>query len=214
MKKYLITGFVILLPLVLTLIVMNFLFNFFTAPFLKLIEPYFIQHTSLPMAVVVFISRLLSLVLLCMVIFVLGIIARWFFVRHVLSLTQTILTRIPFIRSVYKVSRDVFAALFSTDGKKAFQYPVMMPFAQKPTYSLGFQAGDVPQECQRVIPEKLVSVFIPTAPHPLSGFLLLAPAKDVYRLDMSNEDAFKYLVSCGMIHPETEVAKEGDIDDL
>jgi uncharacterized membrane protein len=117
---------------------------------------------------------------------------------------HNLLSRIPFIKTVFQVSRDVFSALFSHEGTKAFRHPVMIPFPDYPNRTIGFAVGEVPAECQRKIDEPLVAVFTPTAPHPISGFLLLVKEKDAKLLDMTNEDALKFLVSCGMITPDKD----------
>jgi len=208
-KKYLITGLVILLPLALTLMIIFFLVDFFTSPFLHIVEKHIFAKVSLPHGLVIFISRILALILLAVFILLLGIVARWFIIKNIISGTNSILSRIPLIKTIYKVSRDVIAALFSLNGKKAFKHPVMIPFPHRPSYSLGFQAGEVAEEIRNTIKTPLVSVFAPTAPHPITGFLFLIPEKDVYKLDMSNEDAVKYLVSCGLIH-STDQPPEAD----
>ena len=207
-KKYLITGLVILLPVVLTFIVILFLIDFFTSPFVHLVEEHIFASATLPQGLSLFISRILAMILLCIFILFLGVVARWFIIKNIISGTNSILSRIPLIRTVYKISRDVIAALFSLDGKKAFKHPVMIPFPHRPTYSLGFQAGEVAEEIKETIKTPLVSVFAPTAPHPITGFLFLIPEKDVLKLDMSNEDAVKYLVSCGLIHSVEQTSEE------
>ncbi len=209
MKKYFLTGLAIMLPLVLTLIVIFFLIDVFTSPFVEIISKYIFANVHLPHALILFISRILALILLCIFIFILGLVARWFLIKNLISGTNALLTRIPLIKSVYKVSRDIVSALFSTEGKKAFKYPVLVPFPFSPTYTLGFQAGEVAQEIQEVIQTPLVSVYAPTAPHPVTGFLLLIPQEDVRKLEMTNEEAVKYLISCGLVYPEQPEEKSG-----
>ncbi len=211
-KKYLITGLALLLPLVLTIMVIFFLVELFTSPFVNLIEAHILAKVHLPQGLIVFISRILALILLVIFIFLLGVVARWFIIKNIISGTSTILSRIPLIKTVYKISRDVIAALFSLDGKKAFKQPVMFPFPHRPTYSIGFQAGEVAEEIKNTVKAPLVSVFAPTAPHPITGFLFLLPEEDVYKIDMTNEEAVKYLVSCGLIH-SLKTPSEGK-DDL
>ena len=208
MRKYLLTGLAILLPLALTIMVIFFLIDFFTSPFVHLVDDHIFSKAALPAGVTLFISRILALILLCIFIFLLGVVARWYVIKDILSGTSALLSRIPLIKTVYKTSRDVIAALFSMDGKKAFKYPVLIPFPQRPTFCLGFQAGEVAEEIQQTIKTPLVSVYAPTAPHPISGFLFLIPEQDVSKLDMTNEEAVKYLVSCGLIHPSSKEAKD------
>ncbi len=215
MKKYLLTGFVLLLPLVLTLMVIFFLFDLFTAPFVNIVGPIVVAiqsklHFVLPEDLTLFLSRLFALIFLCIFILLLGMVTQWLVIKNLIGWTNLLISKIPFIKTVYKVSSDVFSALFSTDGKKAFKRPVMMPFPCRPNFCLGFEAGEVAQECQEKVKSPLVSVFVPTAPHPISGFLFLAPEKDVYPIDMTNEEVVKFLVSCGMIVPEKEMKSDKD----
>lgn len=208
MKKYFITGLIILLPAALTLMIIIFLFDFFTAPFLYPVSTLLSSLQNefqfhIPSALTLLLSRFLALVLLFCFILLLGAVARWFFIKNLLNWTNLIFSRIPLIKTVYKVSRDIFSAIFSKDGKKAFKRPVIVPFPSFPSYSLGFEAGEVANEIQEKIKEPLVSVFVPTVPHPISGFLFLVEENKKKNIQMTNEEALKFLVSCGMIHPFT-----------
>jgi len=209
MKKYLIAGLIILLPVALTLMIALFLFNLFTTPFVPLVSAALNRlSVPLPQEVILFLSRLIALVLLFILITFLGMVAQQFFFRNLAKMGHWIIYRIPFVKTVYKVSKDIFRALFSPDGKQAFKETVMFPFPDKPSYAIGFLAGEVAEECQSKISEPLVSIFAPTAPHPISGFLFLVPKKDVHTVTMTKEDALKYLVSCGVIHPDSEKSLE------
>jgi len=209
MKKHLITGLAILLPIVLTLMVIFWLIDFFTAPFVPLVtSKIFNSHGILNTGSTIFISRMLALLFLSIFIFLLGVVARWFLIKNILSVANRILSRIPLIKTVYKVSRDIALALFSLDGKKAFKYPVMIPFPHQSTYTVGFQAGEVTEEILAVSKEPLVSVFAPTAPHPITGFIFFVPQKNVHKLNMTNEEAVKFIVSCGLIHPDIDLVNK------
>jgi uncharacterized membrane protein len=215
MKKHLLTGLIILLPIALTLMIIVFLFDFFTEPFVNIVGPLvdFLQNQfnlHLPHGLTLFISRIFSLVFLCIFILILGVITQLFLVKVVIRWSNLILFKIPFIKTVYKVSRDIFAALFSAEGKKAFKRPVMIPFPSKPNHCIGFEAGEVARECREKIKTPIVSVFVPTAPHPISGFLFLVPEEDVHSVDMTNEEVVKFLVSCGMIVPESGIKESDD----
>jgi len=219
MKKYFLTGLILLLPVALTLMVIFFLFDFFTAPFVNIVGPLIdlIQdnlHLTFPTGLTLFLSRLFALIFLCIFIFLLGMVTQWFLVRNFLKLAQIVISRIPIAKTIYKVSRDIFGALFAMDGKKAFKEPVMVPFPSRPNFCLGFHAGEVAAECQEKVETPLVSVFVPTAPHPISGFLFLIPEQDVYKVDMTNEEVVKFLVSCGMIVPEADKALEKGPDEF
>ncbi len=213
MKKHFITGLIILMPLVLTIILIVFLLDFFTTPVVSLVSqllPILEDKLSfrIPAELTLFASRIFSLILICTLIFFLGVFSRWFFIHGFVKLIHRIMEKIPVVRWIYKLCREVFSALFATDGKKVFKEPVMVPFPEKPNYCLGFRSGDAPAECEEKLGIPLVSVFAPTAPHPISGFLFILPQEDVKSLDMTNEDAIKFLVSCGVILPASEPVQE------
>lgn len=206
MRKHLITGLVVLLPVALTIFVIYFLFDLFTAPLVSLVGPlvakaqsYF--SLSLPEGLTLFLSQLLSLIFLLIFILLLGFFTQLFLVKNLLHLTNHLLSKTPLLKTVYSITKDLFSALFSADGKRGFKNPVRIPYPSKPIYGIGFEAGEIPDECQQKVPQKLVPVFLPTAPHPISGFFFLVDEKEVQRLQMTNEEAIKILVSCGMILP-------------
>jgi uncharacterized membrane protein len=206
MRKQLLTGLILLLPVALTLMVLIFLFDFFTEPFIHVVTPIIqLIPVHLPLEISIFLTRLLSLALLLLFILFLGFIVQLFLVKTVIGWTHELLYRIPFIKTVYRVSKDVFSALLSSDGKKAFKRPVKMPFMCKPTYGIGFEAGEVAVECQQKLEKPMKGIFCPTAPHPISGFFFLIPEEEIQPLEMDNEEALKYLVSCGMIVPEEKI---------
>jgi uncharacterized membrane protein len=207
MKKYFITGLVILMPVALTVMIIAFLFKFFTAPLVPFVTELFLKieamyNFELTEALTVFVSRILALILLTLFILVLGMLARWFIIKHTIALAHRLIDRIPIVKTVFNVSRDIFGAIFSTDNKKAFEHPVIIPFPRPPFHAVGFRAGPVAAECQAKVNVPLTTVFLPTAPHPISGFLFLIDASQTHRVDMTNEDAVKFLVSCGIIQPE------------
>lgn len=204
MKKHFLTGLVILMPIALTLMIILFLIDLFTTPFISIVTGILNRLENafsfeIPTNLILPTSRILALILLCLFILLLGVLAHWFFVKKIFSWGDHILSRTPFIKTVYKVSRDIFTALFSSDGKRAFKYSVIVPFPFSPSYSLGLQAGEVAEEIQSKIKEPLLSVFMPTAPHPISGFLFFVPKKDAPKITMTTEESIKFLVSCGMI---------------
>jgi uncharacterized membrane protein len=209
MKKYLITGLVILMPVALTTFIIAFLFDLFTTPFVSVVSLLvaLIQTKlsfELPEGLTIFLSRILSLVFISALIFLLGIFGRWFFIKGFFKWANLAIDRIPIVSSVYKISREVISAIFSTDGKKVFKEPVMIPFPDRPNFCVGFSSGEAPEECEKRVGKPLISVFAPTAPHPISGFLFILPKEYVRPIDMTNEDAIKFLVSCGVILPAAE----------
>lgn len=210
MKKSFLTGLAILMPVALTIMLFAFLIDLFTAPFLGIVTSILKQHQDehvllkSPELTTLF-ARIIILIFLVIIMLFLGWITRWYFIRIGLSLANRVIVKIPFIKSIYKISRDIFSALFSTaEGKKAFKYPVFFPFPSFESYVIGFKTGEVPELFEKKVNQKLECVFIPTAPHPISGYLMLMPPEYVHKIDMTNEEAVKYTVSCGVIIPEED----------
>jgi uncharacterized membrane protein len=213
MKKYFITGLAILLPVVLTVMIIVFLFNLLTTPFVHGVNHLFLliqKHFSfsLSQGLALFVSRVFIILFLVTFIFLLGVVARWFLIKHILAWTNHLFSKIPIIKSVYHIIREVISALFSLDGKKAFHHPVLLPFPKDPLFSIGFHTGRVAEECQKAVGVPLAPVFVPTAPHPISGFLFLVPENEAKKIDMTNEEAIKFLVSCGLVYQTS--SSEGD----
>jgi uncharacterized membrane protein len=212
MKKHFLTGIIILMPIALTFIIIVFLIDFLTTPFISFVTSLLYQietafHFHISSNLINPVSRIFALLLLFLFILVLGIVARWFIIKQMFAIGDKIISKIPLIKTVYKVSREIFSALFSNDGKKAFKYSCIVPFPFAPSYSLGFQSGEVAEEIQSKVKTPLVSVFMPTAPHPISGFLFFVPEKDAHKIGMTTEESVKFLVSCGIIVSEEDKTK-------
>ena len=209
LKKNLITGLVILLPIAVTFALLGFLINLFTAPFVDLVSTLLMKLHLKPSEFLFFsseemvryISKLLILVLLFIITIILGMITRWFVIHSLLSLTDKVLKKIPVINTVYKASQEIIKTFFKTD-QTSFKQVVMVPFPHKDTYALGLVSRDAPQTCSDLTGSKLISVLVPTTPNPTSGFLLLVDHDDLIYLDMKPEDAIKYVVSVGVLAPE------------
>jgi len=203
MKKLFITGLVILLPLALTIAIAMFVFNLLTVPFAGIVQSV-LNHYDLLDHGFLFLSsaqlqQLVSQILILLFLFFftvsLGIIARWFFFHYLLRLWDSVLHRIPFISTVYKTCQDVISTIF-TSSTKSFKQAVLVPFPNADTLSVGLITRE---KIEGLESENLVSVFVPTTPNPTSGFLMLFKEKDLIYLNITVEEAFKYIVSCGII---------------
>lgn len=209
MRKSFVTGLIILLPIVVTFLLISFIFNIFTSPFLDLVKTDLVKYeTILPFLksadVLAFIARVIILILFCLFIFVLGWLGRKFFFKTLLSWANAIFMKIPLFKGIYHTSKDLIDSIMSTDERKAFLHPLMVSFPSKKSSAVGFLSGTVPPECEKKLNQKLVPIFVPTAPHPISGYLVFASSDDVTNINMKNEEAVKFTVSCGIITPETE----------
>ena len=134
-------------------------------------------------------------------IFIIGVFARNFFGSRLLSLWEWFLSKIPIIRSIYKASKQFIETFFLKD-KDSFRRVVMLQFPRKGLYAIGFVTCTTKGEVQARTPEPTVNVFIPTTPNPTSGFYFAVPETDVTPLNLTVEEAFKIIMSGGMVVPD------------
>lgn len=216
MKKNLLSGLIILLPLAITCMILVFLVDLFTAPFLTYMEnilEFFggIFHFDLShhQTVLLVLSQICILILLFFFLILLGFLGNWIFFHYLVKKMHGFMLKIPLINTVYRICKDIVGAILS-DKKQIFSRVVIVPFPNEQSRSLGLVTGKAPHGVQdsSYAHEILKSVFIPTSPHPISGFLLLAEEKYLKTTDISVEDAFKYLISCGIFTPEKGTKEE------
>lgn len=214
MKKYFITGLAILLPLTVTVVILFFLVNFLTKPFMGFAAK-ILYHTKIKDVSFLFLSseqvirygsQVIIILGLLAITILLGYIARWFFIKSLLSTSDKLLHKIPIVNKVYKTTQEIIKTLFVTD-KNSFKQVVLVPFPSEKTYSLGLVSRKAPKTCTDAKKEDLISVFIPTTPNPTTGFLLMFKKEDLIFLSMKTEDAIKYIVSCGVVLPPTTQTK-------
>jgi uncharacterized membrane protein len=211
MRKFFVTGLIILLPLALTFAVVAFIFNLFTDPFVGIFTAIFLHFGLFEHDFGIFsasqlqlhVSRLLAAASLLACTVLLGALARWFFIHYLLRIWEFVLHRIPFVNTIYKTCQDVIQTLFSTEGN-AFKQVVLVPFPNPSTYAIGFVTQEqLPITCIDD-EEKFVAVFVPTTPTPASGFLMAYHPSEITYIDISVEAAFKTIISCGMIMPSLQ----------
>jgi uncharacterized membrane protein len=209
MKKYFVTGLVILLPLAVTIAIIALIINFLTKPFMGIVAS-LLSHFDIvnrgflfltPEQVLRYGSQILILLTLFFVTVFLGMITSSFIVNSLFRLGDKIIHRIPVVNTVYKTSQDIIKTLFVSD-KNSFKQVVMVPFPRDRMFAMGLVSRESPHMCSDAAGEDLISVLIPTTPNPTTGFLLMYPRKDLIFIDMKPEDAIKYIVSCGVIVPE------------
>lgn len=203
MKKYFVTGLVFLLPLALTIVIVVFLMNFLTQPFVGLVKSvlnslgiftkgfWFLSASQVEQIV----SQLLVLTLLFGVTVLVGYVTRWVIFHYFIRIGEYILHRIPLINTIYKTTQDVINTIF-TNNTRSFKQVVLLPFPSEFTYAVGLITRE---NLEGLSMEDRVAVFVPTTPNPTSGFLMMVRKDDVIYLDMKVEEALKYVISCGVI---------------
>lgn len=209
MKKHFITGIVILLPLALTIMIVSFVVNFLTKPFVGFVTDFIHSQANIPPKIWIFsteqfIQYSSQVFILCSLVFAtifIGILTRWFFIHYLISLGEFILHRIPFINQLYKTTQEIIKTIFFSNSK-SFKQVVLVPFPTPKVLCIALVTRDLIDDETKHSPHDLVSVFVPTTPNPTSGYLLMYRREDISYLDMKVEDAIKFVFSFGMIVPE------------
>jgi uncharacterized membrane protein len=142
----------------------------------------------------------LGLVLVSILVFIVGLLARNYFGNKVVHLGDLMIGRIPVVRNIYLAIKQLTEAVFSNTGSH-FKKVVMLEFPRQGVYSLGFLAGPARGELESKAGRPIMNVFIPCTPNPTTGYYVLVPEKDLMFLDMSVEEGFKLIISAGLVSP-------------
>ena len=212
MRKNLLSGLIILLPVAITLWFIRLFVDILTDPFMLHVQNFMLfitaRHFSLSNhpTLLIATSRIAILALLFIFVLLLGYLGKKIVFNWAVKKIHLLMFKIPLINSVYRACKDIISAVFS-DENKIFNRVVAVPFPSKESRTIGFVAGVAPKDIQDKLPKSPTNapmkvIFIATSPHPTSGFLLLTHEDALISLDISLEDAFKFLISCGVFLPE------------
>ncbi|MDC1383006.1 DUF502 domain-containing protein [Candidatus Puniceispirillum sp.] len=140
-----------------------------------------------------------------------GAVAAGFMGRWIIRLGESILNRMPVVRSIYGATKQILETVISTQSD-AFREVVLVEYPRRNLWVIGFVTGATKGEVARLVPGTNVNVFIPTTPNPTSGFLLFCPVKDIVYLNMSVEEAVKLVVSGGIVSPPDSSVNSKAVD--
>jgi uncharacterized membrane protein len=195
MRKYFITGLLVLVPLAITLWVLNLVIG--TMDQSLLIVPERWQ----PRTLFGFDIPGLGTILTILIVFVTGLLTNNLVGSYVLRVWESLLKRIPVVSSLYGSVKQVSDTLFSSSGN-AFRKAVLIPYPHADSYTIAFLTGTPGGDVKNHLVGEYVSVYIPTTPNPTSGFFLMMEKSRVVELDMTVDAALKYIVSMGVVAPE------------
>lgn len=192
MKKHLIAGLLVWLPIWATVVVVRFLINFLDSAWSMIPA-----HLHPDQVIGHHIPGLAILVTLLLLI-ITGALATNYFGKKVVEGWENLLSRIPLIRSIYGLFKQVSQAVFMPNSN-AFKQAVMIEYPRKGIWSIGFQTSGHFENAPNNEPN--VTVFVPTTPNPTSGFFMIVPKSDVTELNIPVESALKMIISLGVINP-------------
>src|SRR3569623_1333675 len=194
-RRYLMAGLLVWLPLGVTIFVVMFLVNTMDQTLLLLpagLRPDNLLGFHIPG---------LGVLLTVGVILLTGIVMAHFFGKEILAVWESILNRIPLVRSIYTSVKQLSETLLSTGGQ-SFRKVLLIEYPRRGSWPLAFQPGTEVGEAQLKTGEEVINVYVPTTPNPTSGFFLMIPRKDVVELDMSVDQGLKMIISMGVVVPK------------
>ena len=194
MKKYFVTGLLIWIPLVITFVVLAWIIT--TLDQILLLVP----PTLRPDALLGFHVPGIGVVVSLVVIVATGLAAANFVGQRMVRFWEGLLSRIPVVKSIYYSVKQVSDTLLSSNGQ-AFRKALLIQYPREGMWTIGFQTGVPGGDAAHHLGGDFVSVYVPTTPNPTSGFFLMLPRKDAIELDMSVDEALKYIISMGVVSP-------------
>ena len=194
MKRYFITGLLIWVPLAITAWVLSLIVRTMDQSLLLL--PQALHPDRLLGIYIPGIGAVLTL----LVVFLTGLITANIIGQKLVRFWEGVLARIPVVKSIYYSVKQVSDTLFSGNGE-AFRKVLLVRYPHPEAWAVAFQTGSPPREVSQHSDDEMVSVFIPTAPSPVNGFFFFVRKRDTVELDISVDDALKYIVSMGVVAP-------------
>lgn len=195
MRKYFITGLLILVPLAITLWVLHAVISTMDQSLLLLPEQW------RPEQLVGFKVLGIGTILTLLIVFLTGLLAQNFVGNMVVGAWESLLKRIPIVNSIYSSVKQVSDTLFSSTGN-AFSKAVLVQYPREGCWTIGFLTGVPGGDVTKHLVGDYISIYVPTTPNPTSGFFLMLPRADAIELDMTVDAALKYVVSMGVVAPD------------
>lgn len=192
LKEYFLTGVLVLIPAVVTLWVLKAVLDFVDGFFAGLPLEYQPQ-TYVPVPGV-------GILVTAVLVLVVGAFARNYLGRVTYYYGDAMMSRVPLLSSVYKGVKQMLGTVVSSPSQN-FSKVVLIEYPRKGVYTIAFLTGAARGEIQTIAQRRMFNVFVPTSPNPTSGYLLILPEEDIVPLKMTVEDAFKLVISGGMVNP-------------
>jgi len=200
LRRYFVAGLLFFAPIAITVwaivSIVRWLDNLLLPRILKLVLPGSYEPPTLPV---------LGALFTLMLIVLMGVVARHLFGYELVRLWERLLRRVPVARNIYAAVKQLAEAIFGASSQASrFNRVVLIEYPRKGLYALAFTTGPTRGIVQDATPEPLVNCFVPTTPNPTSGFYLLVPEDQLIEVDLSVEEAFKLVMSAGLVAPGDE----------
>ena len=197
-RRYFVAGVLVFAPIGITIwaiaSIVIWLDNLLLPRVLKLVIPGLDEPPPLP---------LLGMLFTFFVIILLGVMARHLFGGEFVRAWERLLSRVPVARNIYGGVKQLFEAIFSSGQSSKFNRVVLVEYPRKGVYALAFTTGSARGPVQDALDQQMVNCFVPTTPNPTSGFYLVVPENEVVEVEISVENAFKLVMSAGLVTPDS-----------
>ena len=203
LKTYFFTGILVTAPVAITLYLAVELFKWVDGSVTRFIPEKYNPETYLPYGLPGLGVLLLIVALVLVGMLTTNILGRW-----LMGIGQRIIERMPIISGVYSALKKLFETLLGQGGTSAFRKAVLVEYPRKGVWTIAFLTAPVYEGFKSLLPDDMVTIYVPTTPNPTSGFMLYVPKKDIKELDMRVDDAFKLVVSTGIVTPSKRIKKK------
>lgn len=200
-KRYLITGLVVIVPVAMTVYILVGLFRFVDGILGRFLNVYLKEWLG-------FYIPGLGLLLFFVIIFLVGILSSRFFVNKIFKRLEKWFSGLPLINKIYPPLKQI-VSFASSEKEFGFKKVVLVEYPSKGIWSIGFLTNEKVRQIDKTAGKEMLAVFVPTTPGPLTGYVVFMPKEEVRFLDMSVNDALKIIVSGGFLKPD-EVKHEGE----
>lgn len=205
LRGYFLTGIIITVPLWITFWALRTLIRTadkMASGYFKLIPPEVLEKYSLQDI------PGLGMIIILTLVLVVGFLARNIIGKKLVNFGEKIIERIPLVRSIYSASKQLLETVFA-GSEEHFERVVLVEYPRRGIRSLGFVTGHADGYSEEVLPGPHLHIFIPTTPNPTSGWYILLPEKDVVPTNLTVEEAFKVIISAGMVMPKKKITLAG-----
>ena len=198
LRNIFLTGLLVALPISLTVFILSFLFRS-----LDTLSPVFthwliLLGAPLPQGYQI---PFLGVIMTFVIVFLVGAVTTNIFGKKILHLWEEIIEKIPFVRRIYKGTKQVVSS-FATMDTTSFTKVILIEFPRKGAHAIGFVTGKTRGEIKHLTSDNHLKVFVPTTPNPTSGFIIFAEPSEFIELDMTIEEGIKFVISGGIVSPE------------
>lgn len=200
LRSYLLAGMVVWIPILVTFLTLRFIVEMLDETIALLPSAY------QPQQLFGFNIPGLGVILSLVVLIGTGLIATNFFGARLVSWSESILDRIPLVRSIYNGTKQIMQAIISSNSQ-AFRQVLLVEYPRKGIWTLAFQTADANAVINQATEKDMIAIFIPTTPNPTAGFLLMVPKEDTIELPLSADEALKMIISLGVMQSSKKLTK-------